>query len=449
MARLRYALCALVLSMPVATLAQEQVQAEPPRFDYRIDAGIEHNDNVNLSEDDPKVDNILAPTLGFTYRQGGSVVQAEIDGALQYRDYLNDTFGDELRGQIGGRVNWIILPQRLDFVFEDYLGMQPIDSLEPGAPSNLQQTNVFALGPTFDFRLGAAARGQVELRYIDSYAEKTDAFDSGREVGAFRIVRDVSATSQLSGNVEAQHIDFKHDSGGPGYDRYNLFGRYAQTLRVFDYTIDLGYTWLDAGDPVGSHSAPLARLVAGWHPDERSRLAFIGSYQYSDAATDLIETVQERVMPRAGQSIPTSIAAGTAVVNPAPYRETRAQLTYSYVEKRWSLNVAPYYSKYDYFDSPADPFGGASSQIARGVDIAVGWNFTPQLALQALAGGYDVEYPGLDRTDHNWTYGLFLTQILTPHWSWRAGVSHYERDSTVSGQDADQNILLASVAYTR
>ncbi len=342
MTLLRYAAC--VLGLAATTVwAQEshESQETPPRLDYRVELGLEHNDNVNLNEEDPKSDDILTPAFGFTYRQGGSVVQAHVDGVLTYRDYLHGTFGDDLRSQIGGHVNWTMVPDRVNFVFEDYLGIEPVDTLQVDSPANQQQTNVFGLGPTFDFRFGSAARGAVELRYVNSYAEVSDQFDSNRYVGAFRVLRDLSSTSLVSGNVEAQHIDFIHDIGGPSFDRYNLFGRYVQTLRQFEYSADLGWNWIHSGFPLGDHNAPLARFTVGYHATERSRFDLIGAYQYSDAATDLLETVQTNLSPtRVLTEIPTSIPTGAAVVSPQPYLETNFLLLYGFHEVLWTFDIS-------------------------------------------------------------------------------------------------------------
>ncbi|HSS05609.1 MAG TPA: hypothetical protein VLK83_00555 [Rhodanobacteraceae bacterium] len=450
MTLLRYAAC--VLGLAATTVwAQEshESQETPPRLDYRVELGLEHNDNVNLNEEDPKSDDILTPAFGFTYRQGGSVVQAHVDGVLTYRDYLHGTFGDDLRSQIGGHVNWTMVPDRVNFVFEDYLGIEPVDTLQVDSPANQQQTNVFGLGPTFDFRFGSAARGAVELRYVNSYAEVSDQFDSNRYVGAFRVLRDLSSTSLVSGNVEAQHIDFIHDIGGPSFDRYNLFGRYVQTLRQFEYSADLGWNWIHSGFPLGDHNAPLARFTVGYHATERSRFDLIGAYQYSDAATDLLETVQTNLSPtRVLTEIPTSIPTGAAVVSPQPYLETNFLLLYGFHEVLWTFDISAHYQKLDYLNSLSSPFGG-SSQILRGFDSELGYNFNPQITAGVLGIVENADYPGIDRVDHNWTTGLFFRQTLTPHWSWNAEYTFYKRNSNAVGQDVEQNIIFASISYTR
>jgi hypothetical protein len=134
------------------------------QLDYEVGLGIEHNDNVNLSDRDPISDDILIPSLGFAVSQLGSTVQAAAIGTVEYRDYLGGSFSDEFRGDVNGRLNWTISPERLDFTVQDRLALEPVNALVPNAPNNLQQTNVFALGPILSFRLAETVSGQAERR---------------------------------------------------------------------------------------------------------------------------------------------------------------------------------------------------------------------------------------------------------------------------------------------
>lgn len=431
-----------------SVIACAQVHATP-RFDYRLDMGIEHNDNVNLSENDPVSEDILRPAFGFRFSEAGSTIQAYADGVIEYRDYLSGVYANEWRSQLSGRVNWVVMPERLSFVFEDSLGVQPINTLVADAPSNLQQTNVFALGPTFNFHLGAAARGQAELRYINSYAEDTDAFDSSRFVGALRVIKDLDPTSQLSGNLQAEHIDFTHSTSGPSYDRYSLYGRYTRTLRLFDYSVDLGYTRIDSGGAGGSDSKPLVRFNADWRPSERSTLTLNAAHQYTDAASSMITTVELRVVPVAGAPIPTSIATGGAVVNSDPYLEDRISLAYTWQGATSAFGVAPFYHKLAYLNPELHPDNNDLNESGRGANVFASWDPRPGWKIGAFANGEDLRYRGLDRSDRSFSYGAFLIQQWARHWSWRLDLTHNTRNSNVAGQSSDQNIVYVSVSYTR
>ncbi len=436
-----------VLGLTLFVFAWTEVHAA--RFDYRLELGIEHNDNVNLSENDPVSQNILEPALGFTFSQEGSDVQARAEGILQYRDYLGGAFGNELRSQLGGHLNWVMLPERLSMVVEDYLGVQPINTLLLDAPANVQQTNVLAVGPNLNFRLGTATHGQVELRYINSYAEDTREFDSNRLDGALRVIRDLTATSQLSGNVQVEHVDFTHSTENPNYDRYNLYARYARTLRLFDYAIDLGYTAIDSGPPFGNHAKPLLRANADWRPSERSTITLRAAHQYSDAASGMIDTLELGVKPSLGLPIPTSIATGGAVTSSSPYLESRFDLGYTYRIEQGAIGAEAFYDKLQYLNEGLIPDQGELNRSVRGGNVVATWLLLPELTLGANVTADHVRYSTIARTDKDLTFGVFLLQQWARHWSWRLNLAHYKRDSTAPGQGASQNLIYFGIAYTR
>ena len=68
------------------------------QLDYTVGFGVEHNDNINLSENAPAGDTILEPTLAFAVTQSGSTIQANANGILEYRDFLQGRFSDDFLG---------------------------------------------------------------------------------------------------------------------------------------------------------------------------------------------------------------------------------------------------------------------------------------------------------------------------------------------------------------
>lgn len=414
--------------------------------DYAIETGIEHNDNVNLSEDDPVSEDILRPSLGFTVNEDGSTIQSAVTGLMEYRDYLHNRFSNEFRGQLDGRLNWSAIPERLDFTVQDRLGLQPVNVLAPNAPSNLQQVNVLAFGPTLRFRVGPTLRGQAELRYVNSYAEETDEFNSQRLSGALRVAKDLDADTALSANLEDERIEFTHDGISPDYSRYSAFGRYARTVGEIDLAADLGYSWLRYSGHANSaldRQDPFVRGKIGWKLSPQSMLSVEVARQISDAAsTMLLDT-------GIGQQIPVDIAAGDATVTPAAYLEQRLQFAYAYQGPRAGFTFAPYYRKLDYsegFDSVA--IGGGDQKSRGGVGTA-SWRLTT-ISTIGLQGIYDdLTFEQVAREDKTWSIQAFLRHQWTPHWSLRGEVAHYRRSSNAAGQNSDQNSIYVALTYTR
>jgi hypothetical protein len=433
----------IALAIPAAASAVQ--------LDYQVGLGIEHDDNVNLSNDDPISDDILIPTLGFSVSQLGSTVQAAATGAVDYRDYLGGTFSDEFRGELNGRLNWTVLPERLDFTVQDRLALEPVNALVPDAPNNLQQTNVFAFGPTLSFRLADTIRGQAELFYIDSRAEDSDEFNSQRLHGGVRAIKDLDPTSTISLNLGDERTTFDSSSATPDYNRYGVFGRYTRKWSELDLIGDAGYSWLKysgAGD--FDRDSPLVRGDLVWRFAPHDTLTLNASYEFSDAATDLLSTTTTTPVDGTGGTpkIPADVALGNTTISSAPYLAKTISLGYLYHAERIELTVAPYWRKYDY-GAVTFAEAGAIDQTSRGGILGAGYRITPLLTAGANAALEDLTYDTISRTDHNRYYTLYLRHQWARHWSWRAELARNERHSTDAGISSDENIVFFGFTYTR
>ena len=419
--------------------------ASAVRLEYLVELGIENNDNLNLTETNPESANILEPLTAFVLTQEGSTVQASANGGVQYRDYLGGEFSDEFRGQLAGHLNWTMVPERLNLTVEDYLGVQPINALEPNTPNNQQQTNVFAIGPTLNFRMGPTMHGEAELRYINSYADETQDFNTNRLTGALRAIKDLSASSSISANLTDERVDYTENTFlQPDYSRYNLYGRYTRKWTKVDFVGDLGYSWLKYSDTLQDRDSPLARGALTWRHSDRSTFGLDFAYQYSDAATDMMTGADIT-------TIPTNIATGDATTTSQPYLERRLGGSYFYAGERFGFNVAPYYRELDYSEAGAPdlPQNVVQNQTGKGASIGVSYLLRPLLSIGLNANGENLHYDSIDRVDDTWTVSTFLRQQWARNWSWRVQYSYYKRDSTEPGQSADQNVIYFGITYTR
>ncbi|MGY3038776.1 hypothetical protein ACVWWQ_000363 [Rhodanobacter sp. TND4EL1] len=417
---------ALVVSPGMTVAAQ---------FDYSLYAGIEHSSNITLSNQNPISENILIPGLNFAFTQQGSVLQANVVGALEYHDYTGGKFDNQTQTQLAGMANWTVLPQRLDFSVQDYASVQPIDSLASDAPGNQQQTNVLALGPTLHLRFGDAMRGQVELRYVNSDASKVDEFNSSRGSVAARLFRDISPTDQLSVNAETQHVDFVNQNQA-NYDRNEVYVAYSSKLARFDIDASAGWSQLSF-DHSPSVSNPLLRLALAWRPTQRSTFSLAGAYQYSDAAQDMLA---------AGQTpSPTieSINTGSSVIDAQVYQERLLQATYALNTERLTLSVTPAFSKVHYLNE------STFDQTGRGGGVNLSYRLRPQLTLSALAGIQRIDYTSLDRRDRTVRFGLDLNRQWTSHWSAHLAVDRQRRSSNVASQSYRETRIFLGVVFRR
>lgn len=405
------------------------------RVDYNLDLGMEWNDNVTLAPTDPIDQRYLRAGLGFLITENNSSVQAHADGRVEYRDYEDDVFTDTVDGTLSGSLNWIAIPQRLYFLVEDNLSIQPVDALVPDAPGNRQQVNVFSAGPTVMFNWSPTLQGQAELRYVNSDAEVTDEFNSQRVALALRTIKELTSTSRASLNVQAQRVDFDDDIVARDYNRYDLFGRYSRTLAQFELGTDLGYSRIEYRQGE-TRSEPLFRFDATWSPNERHSVTVLASSQFSDTAIDALSSIQ------ADATLPENVLTGDAVVNASPYEVRNLEAEYTFTNTRLNFMVAPYVQKRNYVDS--DEF----DQDNRGVRSDLHFLLRRSLTL-GLFGTYEkIDYTQLGREDETTRLGANLRYHWARHWSAALEVERYKRDSNAAGQSVSQNLVYLSISYS-
>lgn len=418
--------------------AASSAAASAAQLDYTLYTGIEHSDNIALTTTNQISQNVFTPGLTFTFDQQGSTIQANATGVLEYRDFLGRSISNQTQAQLAGQANWTIAPERLDLTIQDYAGIEPVNTLISNAPSNEQQTNVFALGPTLHFNLGSALRGQAELRYIDSYAQKNNDFDSQRGSAALRVLEDLSPTDQLSANIESQHTDFSN-SDNSNYTRNELFGGYVRKLAHIDFNVALGWSQLDFEQGgTRNASSPLARLTLNWYSTSRSTITLAAVYEYTDAA--------QAMLSEPGQLISEpgrTINIGNAVINSQVYLDRHLQLTYGFRTERVTLSIAPIYSKLDYINDPS------FNQTQRGGTLNLDYRLRPTLTLSAFANAERLVYNNLSRRDNTYNYGIDLSQQWTPHWSWRASLLHQRTSSTALNASFSENEIYLGVVFRR
>jgi hypothetical protein len=437
---------AVVAALPSAGMAAG--------LNYEVGLGYLHSDNINFSETDPFSEDVALATLRFAAFRDASALRMRARGSLQYLDYTGGSYPDEVRGDLAGQIDWILLPGRLEWVFEDYLSNQPIDVLTGLVPSNVQQVNLFVTGPSYYHRFGDAARAQVDLRYTDSQAQETNDFDGSRVMLAARFTREVNPTNTVSAHLEASTVRFSNESTTPDYRRYDGFVRYQRKLPVTDLQLDLGYTQLDPGESQDSTSAPLVRAEMLWHASPRISLNGRLEYQFADAAQDLIRSGTRFAAEPYAQSLDyvdpfdaiADLSSTQPVVGSDVYRERRVEFDYRYSGDRLDVTLNPYTQSFHY-TTELNPDAADLDQHTNGQGLSLDYRLRPQMSLSFTATHDDREFRNTGRSDDDLTAILALRWQTTTHWHWRVELQHRKRDSSEPGASFTENSFVAAIVY--
>lgn len=408
------------------------------RLDYTAEIGYLHSDNINLSAVDPVAENLLIPQLAFRFSEDGSIVRAQVNGLVEYRDYLGGAFGNEFRGTLDGVVDWTLIPERLKWSFADSLGLNPINLRLPDSPDNLQQTNVFSTGPTLQFRLGQSTMGQAELRYTDSYAQTTDEFNSGRLSAALRALKDLDSTRRLSANLEASKINYDNNSQQSDYTRYAGYAGYTQKLSQLDLDVALGYSHFDFDR--GEHiNAALIRANLNWRASAQNTFG-LGVYRdISDAATSLAISNADIGNGFGGISI------GGAAISPDVYKNHRIEGRYALETVRISLISSVSFGTIRYISDSA--IDSDRNELEGRVDLA--YKLRPNLTLGVLAGIIRRDYQVGNVDTRDTLFGAYLRQQMSRHWGWRVDIARNERKDQTDALSYHESSAYVRLIYSR
>lgn len=272
----------------LAALLVAAPAAQALRFDYDLSLGVEYTDNVGRRATAEEEDLILRPEIRFALTEQGERLRASLVGAASWRNYTRDVFDDELRTDLGARLDAALIEGRLGWTVEDYLAEEPVDVFVTASPGNVQRTNFFSTGPTLFLRFSPVMAGRAELRWQDTYAEVDRAFNSERLQLALRAIRTLDQTTALSGNLELGRV--RPDDPGLTIldnDRAALFARWAREAAQRSLSVDLGYSRVDF-DGAEDSAGLLLRARGSWDPTESSTVDFELAREFSDAAADLV-----------------------------------------------------------------------------------------------------------------------------------------------------------------
>ncbi|MBL8298389.1 MAG: outer membrane beta-barrel protein [Rhodanobacteraceae bacterium] len=433
----------LMLAVFIAAALNTSVHAA--RLNYRLGLSAEHSDNIARSSTTPVSDTVLAPWLGFAVTQDSEALSLQAAGDLEYRRYLDASFGPELRARAGLRGNWNIVPQRLSWAFEDVVSDQPINSFAADQPDNRQRANVLVTGPTLALRPSPRTRLLTELRYVNTHAERTTEFNSDRLNAAVRGLLNLSPRRVVSMNIEVGDIRFDTPSRQNGdYRRHDGFMRYNQRGSRGEWSMDAGATRLrfdaTSSHAAGTETSPLLRLRGSFELTDISRIEASLQRQSSDAAQDLLDSapkVEDYDLPIGLPDL------RSGAVSADVFEESGISLGLSRRSESLYLRLDGYRREQAYQRS------GGLDQSSRGLRAAMTRQLRTNLSLGLFATAEWRDFDTLGRDDRDTRLGL----LGNWRWSRRLGVSaelsRSVRRSTDPTQPYDDNRLVVSISYVR
>lgn len=427
-------LCLLLLGGP-ETRAQSSAESEEEARSYVLDLelGVEYSDNRGRFDPPGPEDTALIPRLVLDLSRTGRRWQARAQGFAEYRYSIENEFDDEFRANLATLVDWILVPESLSWTFQDVASVEPINLFAADAPDNLQQTNVLATGPVWRIRPGAAWEALLDARFIHSYAEEIDAFNSERVSAAARLMRRLAPTRNASLGVEFTDVGYREPPTDLNdYERFDTFARLTSVQARTEWDLAAGYTWIEP-DHLDSTSSPLLRIAIDWNVVERGGLRLTARHELSDSVRQLTTSIDAIDLP---VSHSTRLPVGAEL-----YQLDEAELGWYQTLERGEWSISPTWRDYEFeTDSDLDYREVGGAFVSR-------WQLGPLTAIQARV---EIERRRFDidrRRDTDYQGSVFVSRDFSPRWSGRVGAIRNERDSTAPGEDSRENIVAVFVTF--
>lgn len=372
-------------------------------------------------------DNTLG--IGVSYEESGTRLDGSFDASVEYVNYPSNVFNDNTWLYVDGDLRWALVRDRLFWVFTDSLTSQPINARVSNIPSNLQQTNVFTTGPSLSYQFDAANRIQADLRYLNSWAEETDAFNADRWFAGAGWVYGLTVADDLSFHTTYFDTKFKYNDDREDYQRQSIFAAWERrTGETSTLRAELGAINVDFDE---SEDASGLRVAIEWNYviSSSSSLSINGRHGLTDAALSMATAVDPETI-------------GTSVISGSVYEVTSLDIDYSI---SWSDSVIGMSANSERQDYVADD--RVDRDMAR---ISIGWR-------RSLGNGWSSRLRGgLSWSDYadgqeDKTYLVYagIEYASTPNISYRMGVNWDRRDSTAPESEYQDWGLILMVRYDR
>jgi hypothetical protein len=311
------------LAPPVPTFAEVNLNAE-------LTAG--YTDNLQRQ---PEGEDEVPASLGLTgtWIETTRHLAVDVEGRVDGIKYFNDTFDDEIVGQLDGSLTWWAVPERFAWVVENVYGQVATDPFQPISPENRENTNFFSTGPDWYIPFGERMRAYLGGRYGMARYELSDT-DSERLVGTAGIDRAVSSKSRMGIQVSSESVDFDSTLQAD-FERQEAYVRYefSRDQRAGEppsgLTVNAGYTWLD-GD-AGDDSAPLIEVLYSKAFSSSVRMGLELASRFSDAGLEFAAGG----LPGSGPGIDPGVIPQAGV-----YEERSGLATVDFQRQRTTLGFA-------------------------------------------------------------------------------------------------------------
>jgi hypothetical protein len=411
---------AIAMSVLASMLASGPARAA--ELSYGVDVGVGASDNITRVDDDQQDETMASLAAQLRFSQDSKRLHANVATYLEYLDYMDDSYGEEIVGNLVGDAVFDIIEERFSWTLEDTFGQTTQNQLAPNTPDNRENINYLSTGPNFTFSLGARTKLLLNGRYADVNYEDSE-LGNQRVNALFALRRDLSDASNTSINLTTEQVSFDDAVQGTDYDNNEAFLNYSVDAARTTLSADAGVTEIKSADQ--SNDSWLGRLKLTRRASTALTVGLELGHDFSDAGNAFVDLQ----------------ASQPGSADPVPVQQTTLPFenTYGTIFGRFSRNRTGIEVRAGYYDEGYDAqplFDRKRTTFAVTLDRSL------NAALSALVGA-DYSHQDYEALDSQFTDLTARFEL-----QWKVGRStvvsfdyHYlsrNDDSNLSDYDANE-----------
>lgn len=271
-------------ALVLLALSSGAAPAVAQEFQFAVSVGATHSDNVGRVAENEVSDTTATAGLVLGIEREGSRLDADVAADLQWRNYLDDTYGDEVVGGLAATLVFALVPDRFTWTIQDNYGQTLVDRRFAETPDNRQDTNFFTTGPDLYVPLGERTRLQLSARWSDVAYEDTQQADSERYSGTVGFLRALGPRSNVGLNGTFERVEYDDSTAALDfdYDRVSGYLSYSVEGARTGLEVRAGYTTVDGA--LRTYDGPLFGLTVTREVGARSTLEFNAGTNLTDSA---------------------------------------------------------------------------------------------------------------------------------------------------------------------
>lgn len=426
----------LVCLTTVCVLSQAHAAQQGPVedvFEWSLNGGAQYSDNIARTQENEESQTVGIAGLVLQLNANRPRLRSDVGANLQYRDYLDDAFDNEVVGGVNAGLDLAFVPKRFHWVVEDNFGQIANDRQLADTPDNRQNVNYLSTGPDFFFSMGGRTLLQLSGRYGDAYYETTPE-DNQSLTGSLALIRRMSDSASWSINGSTTEVEYDEEELFAKYQLDRAFLRFEAEGSRTTFSADAGYSAVDR-EGSDKDDGLMARVEVSRAVAARSRIGLAAGTEFATPAEAFRRDQTLTGIPTTG--------ADDAVAFSDPYQSDYAYLTWSTEWTRGSIGATLSVR------SEEHEIVTVQDRDIRSIALTLARQLTPRVSA-TLTGTYnEEELVNVDIDFDEVNVSLGVTWLLGQGISVLLQLDHLEGSSNDTFRDYDENRAYLGISYTR